>query len=89
MTSPFYFSALLTPLFEQIAHIVAQHQPVVEKYYGKGKMMRVVERLQEECDRQGHSILEQWEEDRKIAKRVCILRFNSSIFITELGMISY
>ena len=65
-----YFSSLLTPLLEQIALIVSQHQPVVEKYYGPGKMLRVAVRLQEECDRQAASILSQWEEERRISKRV-------------------
>ena len=69
-TSPMYFSSLLTPLLEQIALIVSQHQPVVEKYYGPGKMLRVAVRLQEECDRQAASILSQWEEERRITKRV-------------------
>lgn len=33
-------------------------------------MNRVAVRLQEECDRQGQSILSQWEEERRIGKKV-------------------
>ena len=31
--------------------IVDQHQPIVEKYYGSGKMTPVIERLLQESDR--------------------------------------
>ncbi|GAA96628.1 hypothetical protein E5Q_03298 [Mixia osmundae IAM 14324] len=65
-----YFSQILTPLFEQIALIVSQHQPVVEKYYGDGKMIDVVARLQTECDLQALSVLERWHEERAISKKL-------------------
>lgn len=69
-SSPTFFASLLTPLFEQIAHIISQHQPVVEKYYGPGRMMPVAGKLQEECDKQAGQILAQWEEERRIARKL-------------------
>ncbi|RHZ45766.1 hypothetical protein Glove_655g9 [Diversispora epigaea] len=39
-------------LHENIATIICQHQLVVEAHYGPDKMIRVIERHQEECDRQ-------------------------------------
>jgi len=50
--------------------IVDQHQPVVEKYYGKGKMNSVIERLLEECDRVVQSTLANWREERFIDRMV-------------------
>ncbi|KAJ7063050.1 COG4 transport protein-domain-containing protein [Mycena amicta] len=63
-SSPLYYITALTALFESIALIVDQHQPVVEKYYGKGKMHSVVVRLLEECDRVVKSILDGWNEGK-------------------------
>lgn len=53
--------------------IVDQHQPVVEKYYGPGKMNSVVARLLEECDRVTQTLRNGWEEDRSIQRKVCVL----------------
>lgn len=50
--------------------IVDQHQPVVEKYYGKGKMSGVTERLLEECDRIVKSLLEGWQEERGTKRKL-------------------
>lgn len=66
-----YFVAALTSLFESIAMIVSQHQPIVEKYYGAGKMYNVVARLVGECDRVTSGLLESWEEDRGAKRKVC------------------
>lgn len=51
--------------------IVDQHQPVVEKYYGVGKMTSVVERLVEECDRVAKGLIEGWEEERSMKRKAC------------------
>jgi hypothetical protein len=62
--------------------IINQHQPVVEKYYGPGKMKNVVVRLLEEADRVTKIIITSWEEDRSIqrkVKRLFVLALNISI----------
>ncbi|KAK7043715.1 Golgi transport complex subunit 4 [Paramarasmius palmivorus] len=69
-SSPLYFITTLTALFESVAMIVDQHQPVVEKYYGTGKMKQVVERLLQECDRVVKSALERWEEERSMTRKL-------------------
>lgn len=69
-SSPLYFIAALTSLFESIAMIVDQHQPVVEKYYGAGKMKAVAERLLDECDRVVKDVMSRWQEERSIARKV-------------------
>lgn len=71
-----YYITALTALFESIAMIVDQHQPVVEKYYGPGKMRNVIARLLEECDRVTKSLIEGWEEERCMRRMASILASN-------------
>jgi len=52
--------------------IVDQHQPVVEKYYGKGKMASVINCLLDECDRVVKSLIEGWEEERSMKRKVSV-----------------
>ncbi len=70
-SSPLYYITALTALFESIALIVDQHQPVVEKYYGLGKMGLVLDRLLQEADRVVKDLLEGWKEERSIQRKVC------------------
>lgn len=70
MTAPTYFADALTRLFENIAVIIDQHQPLVEMHYGKGKMLRVIQRLQEEGDKQGIAILDRFLQTRKLESKV-------------------
>ncbi|KAF8212519.1 COG4 transport protein-domain-containing protein [Mycena galopus ATCC 62051] len=82
-SSPLYYITALTALFESIAAIVAQHQPVVEKYYGKGKMQRVVVRLLEECDRVAKGLIEGWEEERAIKRKLADVAENPPLTLTS------
>lgn len=50
--------------------IVVQHQPVVEKYYGPGQMKDVVQRLLDECDRVVRDVLDRWQEERSMTRKV-------------------
>lgn len=50
--------------------IVDQHQPVVEKYYGVGKMTSVLQRLLQESDRVSKDLIEGWEEERSMKRKV-------------------
>ncbi|KAG8891141.1 hypothetical protein FRB99_003829 [Tulasnella sp. 403] len=69
-SSPLYYIQTLTSLFESIALIVDQHQPLVEKYYGPRKMLSVVERLLQECDRVVGGLIESWEEERQMQRKI-------------------
>ncbi|KAI9510394.1 COG4-domain-containing protein [Russula earlei] len=60
----------LTALFESIAMIVDQHQPVVESYYGTGKMASVIARLLQECDRVCNGLIDGWEEERAVKRKL-------------------
>lgn len=67
--SPTHFSALLTGLFESIALIISQHQPIVEKYYGPGQMRSVARSLVVETDRLGLRVVSNWEDERRVRTR--------------------
>ncbi|KAI0811103.1 COG4-domain-containing protein [Irpex lacteus] len=70
MSSPLYFITSLTALFESIAMIVDQHQPVVEKYYGAGKMASVLKRLLQESDRVTKGLIDNWVEERSMRRKL-------------------
>ncbi len=69
-SSPLYYITALTALFESIAMIVDQHQPVVESYYGAGKMANVIARRLQECDRVCKGLIDGWEEERAMKPKV-------------------
>ncbi|KAL8286854.1 hypothetical protein RQP46_003860 [Phenoliferia psychrophenolica] len=71
--SPTHFSGHLTALFEAIALIISQHQPVVEKYYGPGKMLLVAHKLLDEADRIGLRVVQSWDSERRIRTKVAEL----------------
>jgi conserved oligomeric Golgi complex subunit 4 len=50
--------------------IVDQHSPVVEKYYGSRRMGHVIGELLKECDRVVDGILQSWEEERSMKRKV-------------------
>ena len=49
--APVIFADTMTLLYEGIARIVEVHQPIIETYYGPGKLLKTVTILQKECDR--------------------------------------
>ncbi|KAH9831020.1 COG4 transport protein-domain-containing protein [Rhodofomes roseus] len=69
-SSPLFYITALTALFESIAMIVDQHQPIVEKYYGPGKMTPVIERLLQESDRVVNDMIEGWVEERAMERKL-------------------
>ncbi|XP_075212039.1 conserved oligomeric Golgi complex subunit 4 [Lycorma delicatula] len=64
------FADTLTLLFESIARVFEVHQPLIETYYGPGRLLKVAIILQQECDRQSNLILNEFWRQRMIAKRV-------------------
>ena len=65
-----YYADTLTRLFENIAVIIDQHQPLVELHYGRGRMLRVIQRLQEESDIESGRILDQFVQNRKLESKL-------------------
>jgi len=58
------FADTVTLLFESIARVVEIHQPLVEGYYGPGKLFLFLQILQAECDRQARKIFENFKNRR-------------------------
>ncbi|KAG9127403.1 hypothetical protein FRC07_014213 [Ceratobasidium sp. 392] len=69
-SSPAYYTAALTALYESVAGLIDQHQPIVEKYYGSGNMHTVVTRILRECDRVVTGLYDGWEEERDISRKL-------------------
>ncbi|XP_033328218.2 conserved oligomeric Golgi complex subunit 4 isoform X1 [Megalopta genalis] len=64
------FADTITLLFEGIARIVEIHQPIIETYYGPGKLLMTISILQKECDRQVKKIITEFTKHRCISKKV-------------------
>uniref|UniRef100_A0A8C4M163 Conserved oligomeric Golgi complex subunit 4 n=1 Tax=Equus asinus TaxID=9793 RepID=A0A8C4M163_EQUAS len=58
------FADTLTLLFEGIARIVETHQPIVETYYGPGRLYNLIKYLQVECDRQVEKVVDKFIKQR-------------------------
>ncbi|CAN6613638.1 conserved oligomeric Golgi complex subunit 4 [Trichomonascus vanleenenianus] len=63
-----FYGIAVSRLFENIATIVAQHAPIVEKHYGKGRMARVIDKIQDETDAQGGLIVDTFWDERRVEK---------------------
>ena len=64
------FADTLTLLFEGLARIIDIHQPLVETYYGPGRLMSVVSFLQKECDTQVKLIIMEFNKHRQVHKKI-------------------
>lgn len=79
----FFYANALTKLFEHIAQIVEGHGGLVERHYGPGKMVRVIERLQQEADVQGGIILDTWSDERNIDRRLTDVKSYPFSFLVQ------
>lgn len=64
------FADTMTLLFEGIARIIEIHQPIIETYYGPGKIHKTIIIIQLECDKQVKKILQEFNKIRGITKRL-------------------
>jgi hypothetical protein len=78
-----FFANALTKLFDHIARIVEAHGGLVERHYGTGKMVRVIERLQMEADVQGGIILDSWSDERTVDRRLTDVRSYPFSFLVQ------
>lgn len=58
--APMIFVDTLTLLLEGIARVIETHQPIVETYYGPGRLHRLISHLQVECDKQSQSVVDKF-----------------------------
>ncbi|KAJ1853463.1 Golgi transport complex subunit 4 [Coemansia sp. RSA 1822] len=64
------YALRVTRLFEAIASVVDSHFALVEQYYGKGYVLRVIQRLQMEGARRACLVLDFFEEERQVKRRL-------------------
>ena len=53
-----------------IARIVETHQPIVETYYGPGRLYTLIKYLQVECDRQVEKVVDKFIKQRDYRQQV-------------------
>lgn len=61
-------------MFESVASIVSQHQPVVERYYGLGHMHIVIKILLSRCSSTCAQMLSDWESSQSLSSRAALSR---------------
>ncbi|OWZ50483.1 hypothetical protein J010_06383 [Cryptococcus neoformans] len=86
-SSPLYYLTSLTNLLESIAHIIDQHQPVVDKYYGPGRMVAVIGRLISESDRVVRNLVEGWEEERRVGRLIGDTKSSSFLLLSNPSLL--
>ncbi|KAF2711413.1 glycoside hydrolase family 125 protein [Pleomassaria siparia CBS 279.74] len=79
----FFYGNTITKLFEHIAQIVDGHEPLVERHYGYGMMAKVIERLQVEADVQGGIVLDTWQEERAIDRKLIDIKSYAFSFLVQ------
>lgn len=79
----FFYANALTKLFEHIAQIVEHHGGLVERHYGAGRMVKVIERLQLEVDVQAGIILDTWSDERSLDRRLTDIRSYAFTFLVQ------
>lgn len=79
----FFYGNTITKLFEHIAQIVDGHEPLVERHYGPGMMAKVIERLQVEADVQGGIVLDTWQEERSIDRKLTDIKSYAFSFLVQ------
>jgi hypothetical protein len=79
----FFYANALTKLFEHIAQIVEGHGGLVERHYGAGRMVKVIERLQIEADVQGGIVLDTWSDERNVDRRLTDVKSYPFSFLVQ------
>lgn len=66
-TNPKFYGLVFARLFENVAVILAQHAPLIERHYTKGSAMtQIVEKVQIEIDTQSGLIIDTWWDERRL-----------------------
>ncbi|XP_072401947.1 conserved oligomeric Golgi complex subunit 4 [Diabrotica undecimpunctata] len=85
------YADTLTLLYEGLARITDTHQPLLETYYGPGRLISAISILQKECDIQTKRVLLEWGKTRQIQKKIQIIndlsRMSSSSSFNKLEKI--
>ncbi|XP_018565515.1 conserved oligomeric Golgi complex subunit 4 [Anoplophora glabripennis] len=85
------YADTLTLLFEGLARVIDTHQPLIETYYGPGRLISAVTILQKECDVQVKRVLLEWAKARQVNKKMQTIndlsRMSSSSSFSKLEKI--
>ncbi|KAJ8245020.1 hypothetical protein COCON_G00236370, partial [Conger conger] len=68
------FADTLTLLLEGIAWIVETHQPIVETYYGPGRLYTLIKHLQVECDQPAEKVVDKFMHQRDYQNKFQIVQ---------------
>jgi len=79
----FFYANALTKLFEHIAQIVEHHGALVERHYGSGRMVKIIERLQLEADIQGGIVLDTWGDERSVDRKLTDIKAYAFTFLVQ------
>lgn len=79
----FFYANALTKIFEHIAQIVEHHGGLVQRHYGPGRMVKVIERLQLEADVQGGIVLDSWSDERSVDRKLTDIRSYAFTFLLK------
>lgn len=81
--SPMFYALATTRLFENIATIVNQHAPIVERHYGKGRMASVLDKTQDKADSQGGLIIDTLWDERNIPRVISDIKSYSFPYLVN------
>ncbi|KAG5876538.1 hypothetical protein JTB14_010309 [Gonioctena quinquepunctata] len=85
------YADTLTLLFEGLARVLDTHQPLIETYYGPGRLLSAITILQKECELQTKRVLLEWSKTRQISKKNQLInelsRMNTSSSFSKLDKI--
>ncbi|XP_050497747.1 conserved oligomeric Golgi complex subunit 4 isoform X2 [Diabrotica virgifera virgifera] len=85
------YADTLTLLYEGLARITDTHQPLLETYYGPGRLISAISILQKECDIQTKRVLLEWGKTRQLQKKIQVIndlsRMSSSSSFNKLEKI--
>lgn len=83
---PIVYADTLVLLFEGLARVIDTHQPLLETYYGPGRLLSAVSILQKECDKQVKRVILEWGKTRHIQKK--LQQISDSSRMTSSGSFS-
>ncbi|XP_063703131.1 conserved oligomeric Golgi complex subunit 4 [Culicoides brevitarsis] len=67
---PIAFADTMTVLLETLARVVETNQPLIETYYGYGRLSQVAVLLQQECDNEIRKLVTEFKNNRQISRRI-------------------
>lgn len=77
---------ILTHLFENLASLIDQHQPLVDSHYGQGYFAEgVMPELQEECDRLGKRVCDTWYDERYVRRKLEEAKSYNFSYVPSIG----